>query len=367
MHGARRPGGRLRGDDDRRPRGRRRAPPGAAGVPREARAPVRLLHARVRDGVGLAPEGEPEPVRGGDPPRARGQPLPLHRLPQHRQGGCRRPRRPARDPAGFDYARAGSVDEAIELLGATRREADRRRPLADPAAAAAVRAAVAARRHRPARRPALRARGRRPDRDRRAHAPCRRSRSTRCSRRAARSLARPPGTSATRRSATAARSAARSPTATPPPTWARSCSRSTPTRRRGPGRRAHDPGGGLLHRPVRDRARAAGAAHRDPRARGRRRRVPQVRPPRAGLGDGRRRRRAASTAACTWGWRAWAATPLRALGVEQAVAGGAAPAEAAAHAAEGTEPPSDASASARVPRASRTGARPPRARAAVDG
>ena len=32
------------------------------------------------------PEGEPQPHRGRDPPRARGQPLPLHRLPQHRQG-----------------------------------------------------------------------------------------------------------------------------------------------------------------------------------------------------------------------------------------------------------------------------------------
>ena len=40
------------------------------------------------------------------------------------------------------------------------------------------------------------------------------------------------------------------------------------------------------------------------------------------------------------------AVPLRALGVEEAVAAGAAPAEAAARTAEGTEPPSDASASA---------------------
>ena len=28
----------------------------------------------------------PHPERGGDPARARGQPVPLHRLPQHRQG-----------------------------------------------------------------------------------------------------------------------------------------------------------------------------------------------------------------------------------------------------------------------------------------
>jgi carbon-monoxide dehydrogenase medium subunit len=39
------------------------------------------------------------------------------------------------------------------------------------------------------------------------------------------------------------------------------------------------------------------------------------------------------------------ATPLRAHAVEQAVAGGASPADAAAHASEGTEPPSDVSGS----------------------
>jgi aerobic carbon-monoxide dehydrogenase medium subunit len=39
-------------------------------------------------------------------------------------------------------------------------------------------------------------------------------------------------------------------------------------------------------------------------------------------------------------------TPLRATGVEDAVAGGAPPAEAAAHAAEGTQPSSDTAASA---------------------
>ena len=39
-------------------------------------------------------------------------------------------------------------------------------------------------------------------------------------------------------------------------------------------------------------------------------------------------------------------TPLRAKAVEDAVAAGATPADAAAHAAEGTEPPSDTAASA---------------------
>ena len=47
----------------------RRAAPGAAGLPRAARAAVRLLHAGVRHGDGLAPAGEPEPVRGRDPQR----------------------------------------------------------------------------------------------------------------------------------------------------------------------------------------------------------------------------------------------------------------------------------------------------------
>jgi len=45
------------------------------------------------------------------------------------------------------------------------------------------------------------------------------------------------------------------------------------------------------------------------------------------------------------GLAAMGATPLRALAVEQAIAGGASPAEAAEHAAEGADPPSDVSAS----------------------
>jgi carbon-monoxide dehydrogenase medium subunit len=46
------------------------------------------------------------------------------------------------------------------------------------------------------------------------------------------------------------------------------------------------------------------------------------------------------------GLAAMGPTPIRARAVEQAVAGGAAPADAAAHAAEGTEPPSDVAGSA---------------------
>jgi carbon-monoxide dehydrogenase medium subunit len=45
------------------------------------------------------------------------------------------------------------------------------------------------------------------------------------------------------------------------------------------------------------------------------------------------------------GLAAMGATPLRAIAVEQAIAGGASPAEAAEHAAEGADPPSDVSAS----------------------
>ena len=52
----------------------------------------------------------------------RGQPLPLHRLPQHRRRGASRARRRWRQrerpviPAAFSYARADSVDEAVALL-----------------------------------------------------------------------------------------------------------------------------------------------------------------------------------------------------------------------------------------------------------
>ena len=64
---------------------RARAAPDPAGVRRQPGPPVRLLHAR-HDPVGLKLlRGEPEPDRGRDPPRHLGQPLPLHRLPAHRQ------------------------------------------------------------------------------------------------------------------------------------------------------------------------------------------------------------------------------------------------------------------------------------------
>ena len=65
------------------------AAPAPAGLPRAPRAPVRLLHARDGAGRRRHPRGQPRPERGRDPARPRGQPLPLHRLPEHRQGRSR--------------------------------------------------------------------------------------------------------------------------------------------------------------------------------------------------------------------------------------------------------------------------------------
>ena len=61
----------------------------------------------------------PNPTERDVRARPRGQPLPLHRLPQHREVGARRGRADAGDqviPAAFDYVRAESADDAIALL-----------------------------------------------------------------------------------------------------------------------------------------------------------------------------------------------------------------------------------------------------------
>ena len=69
--------------------------PDAGGVPRAPRPAVRLLHARHGHGGGVAGRGagrrRPGRSRGAQGPRR--QPLPLHRLPQHRRRGARRARR----------------------------------------------------------------------------------------------------------------------------------------------------------------------------------------------------------------------------------------------------------------------------------
>ena len=104
-------------------------------------------------------------------------------------------------------------------------------------------------------------------------------------------------------------------------------------------RRAGDPDRGVLPGPVRDRARAGRTAHRDPGAQARVRR---------GWSFQKFTQRAIDWAivgcAVQGGHVAlvnMGGTPLRAAGVEAALAGGASPADAAAHAAEGTSAADD--------------------------
>src|SRR6266581_1209647 len=78
-----RPGGRRRNHHDPGP-GEWWPAPAPACLPRRARAAVRLLHAgNDHGGVGPA-QGESAPQRRGDPRGPGGQPLPLHRLREHR-------------------------------------------------------------------------------------------------------------------------------------------------------------------------------------------------------------------------------------------------------------------------------------------
>ena len=73
---------------DRGPgRRRRHAAPGPDRVPRAARPAVRLLHAGHDHGGSRPAQEQPEPVRGRGARGHRGQPLPLHRLPEHRPSG----------------------------------------------------------------------------------------------------------------------------------------------------------------------------------------------------------------------------------------------------------------------------------------
>src|SRR6476620_3265458 len=82
----RRPGGRSRCHDHRGPRKGRPAAPDAGRLPRVPRPPVRLLHAGHDHAGDRRAQRQPEAVRGADPGRPRGQPVPVHRLPQHRAG-----------------------------------------------------------------------------------------------------------------------------------------------------------------------------------------------------------------------------------------------------------------------------------------
>src|SRR5581483_6154486 len=72
---------------------RRRAVGRAARLPREARVPVRLLHAGVHHGLGRAAAAQPAPLGTRDSRSARQQHLPLHGLREDHRGGaaCLRP------------------------------------------------------------------------------------------------------------------------------------------------------------------------------------------------------------------------------------------------------------------------------------
>src|SRR5207344_492506 len=60
--------------------------PAAAGVLGEARPAVRVLYAGDADGRDRAARAQPESVGRGDPRGGVEQPVPLHRLLQHRRG-----------------------------------------------------------------------------------------------------------------------------------------------------------------------------------------------------------------------------------------------------------------------------------------
>ena len=74
--------------------------------------PVRLLHAGDDHAVGRPAQRQPEPDRGGDPRRARGQPVPLHRLPQHRQARPCTPREHAGEEAASSDRHRGRPGRA---------------------------------------------------------------------------------------------------------------------------------------------------------------------------------------------------------------------------------------------------------------
>src|SRR5205807_2198516 len=76
------------------------------------RTAVRLLHARDDHGRGGAAGREPESDRGRGQARARGQPVPLHGLSQHRQGGAR-----CRQGQGTIGLRAAGGDGMNEEIG----------------------------------------------------------------------------------------------------------------------------------------------------------------------------------------------------------------------------------------------------------
>src|SRR5215217_6789735 len=96
-------GGDVRGprDPDRRiARGGRQARPGPAGLSRDSRSPVRVLHAGDADDEPGAAGREPGPERTRDPHRDLRSDLPLHGLQEHRRGGSVGRRARGRDDTG---------------------------------------------------------------------------------------------------------------------------------------------------------------------------------------------------------------------------------------------------------------------------
>ena len=232
VHDARGAGRRRVDHDDRGPRRRRAVAPGADGVPREPRAAVRLLHRRHGDGRGVAARGDPEPDRARRAARPRGQPLSLHRLPQHREVGARRRRADADAPSDprrvrLRARRVGRRGDRADRRARRGREVPRGRHVAAPADEAAARDADGARRRR-AGSATSRTSATPATTSRSARSPATAtSRRATCSRANAACCAPSPRRSATTRCATAARSAARSRTAIPRPTCRPRCSRST--------------------------------------------------------------------------------------------------------------------------------------------
>src|SRR5690606_15676310 len=102
-----RTGQRRRSDHHRRHQQRqRRTAPDAGGFPRAPRPAVRLLHAGHGDDGNRSGAERPCPQRGRYPGAVERQLLPLHRLPQHRQGGAGR-RSPDEGAAGMNETGIG--------------------------------------------------------------------------------------------------------------------------------------------------------------------------------------------------------------------------------------------------------------------
>src|SRR2546425_383647 len=85
VHGLCRPGARQADHDGGGSGAGRETAPGPGGIHARARPPMRLLHPGDADDQLRRFEADPPPHGGRDPPGDLGQPLPVHRLRQHRE------------------------------------------------------------------------------------------------------------------------------------------------------------------------------------------------------------------------------------------------------------------------------------------